>query len=576
MADSSRYGNSEASRRRLAMAMMEQGMDTSPIASPWQGIARMAQAIMGGYNMHTLDKEEKAREAKDEADWTSLPGLDGASSEAAGWQTSVAPTNGPKENIASPAPTSRFTPEESAEIKALMANPATRKVGLDLYMEKLKPKGPDYEFRTVGKNLVRADGRTGKAESVFTASEPDTGASDAALLEALGITAPGAAPQPLPAMEPNPAALPPAAAPAPSQAAPAPAVQQGPPAPPPGRMNLGGPMQGQVNPDTGNPYTPMELDEATQGANPGALSPEMQMADAGESVGLNLSPEQKARLGALIGSKDPAAKKLGRAIAQKLIQDSITKAPKAAAPPKGYIAKMNPEGTAAVTDAQGRPVYENMAEATARAKGTEKRALDEAVRGKMLGDASRVVETARNLTRSPYFDQALHHNKFRINLPMIGDIGNPVKAIGRVVDPDEPKWAIGDQVEQVQNSLNLMVGKAYLEGQGSVSNFERQMVTDAIGTLSNATSPADYQFRLNSVQRMLQDMGSGKITKESASSYTARPDDREMAAGIAGGNFNGEVINALAAKYNVEPIDMQDYLQRTFKRRPEVYQEQGQ
>jgi flagellar protein FlgJ len=35
-------------RKRLAAAMLQQGTDTSPIQSPWEGAARMAQALMGG------------------------------------------------------------------------------------------------------------------------------------------------------------------------------------------------------------------------------------------------------------------------------------------------------------------------------------------------------------------------------------------------------------------------------------------------------------------------------------------------------------------------------------------------
>jgi hypothetical protein len=52
-------------RRRLAESLMQQGMDTSPIASPWQGLARMAQAAAGGYDMYRADQNESA--ARDQA-----------------------------------------------------------------------------------------------------------------------------------------------------------------------------------------------------------------------------------------------------------------------------------------------------------------------------------------------------------------------------------------------------------------------------------------------------------------------------------------------------------------------------
>jgi hypothetical protein len=41
---------------------MQQGMDYSPIQSPWQGLARVAQALVGGYESGQIDAREKARE----------------------------------------------------------------------------------------------------------------------------------------------------------------------------------------------------------------------------------------------------------------------------------------------------------------------------------------------------------------------------------------------------------------------------------------------------------------------------------------------------------------------------------
>lgn len=45
-------------KRKMAEAMMAQGIDTSPIASPWQGAARMAQALVGGLGSRKADKQE--------------------------------------------------------------------------------------------------------------------------------------------------------------------------------------------------------------------------------------------------------------------------------------------------------------------------------------------------------------------------------------------------------------------------------------------------------------------------------------------------------------------------------------
>lgn len=49
-----------SSRRRLAEALMAQGADISPIRSPWQGLARVAQALVGGYESGQEDQKEKA------------------------------------------------------------------------------------------------------------------------------------------------------------------------------------------------------------------------------------------------------------------------------------------------------------------------------------------------------------------------------------------------------------------------------------------------------------------------------------------------------------------------------------
>lgn len=47
-------------RLALAQALMKQGMDYSPVQSPWQGAARMAQALMGGLEAHDLQQQASA------------------------------------------------------------------------------------------------------------------------------------------------------------------------------------------------------------------------------------------------------------------------------------------------------------------------------------------------------------------------------------------------------------------------------------------------------------------------------------------------------------------------------------
>ncbi|ARQ09222.1 hypothetical protein NXC12_CH01144 [Rhizobium etli] len=54
-------------RKRLAYAMLQQGMDASPVQSPWQGAARLAQALMGGLTIRQQDEERQAGAAKGNA-----------------------------------------------------------------------------------------------------------------------------------------------------------------------------------------------------------------------------------------------------------------------------------------------------------------------------------------------------------------------------------------------------------------------------------------------------------------------------------------------------------------------------
>ncbi|WP_246826474.1 MULTISPECIES: hypothetical protein [Rhizobium] len=51
-------------RKRLAAAMLQQGTDTSPIQSPWEGAARMAQALMGGLAVRNQANQQQAADAQ--------------------------------------------------------------------------------------------------------------------------------------------------------------------------------------------------------------------------------------------------------------------------------------------------------------------------------------------------------------------------------------------------------------------------------------------------------------------------------------------------------------------------------
>jgi hypothetical protein len=50
-------------KRALAEALMQQGSDTSPIRSPWQGVARLVQGLMGGIHEASADRAEHENNA---------------------------------------------------------------------------------------------------------------------------------------------------------------------------------------------------------------------------------------------------------------------------------------------------------------------------------------------------------------------------------------------------------------------------------------------------------------------------------------------------------------------------------
>ena len=100
MADSGTYTDATMdSRRRLADAMLKQGAEYSPIAHPYQGIARLANALFGGMGVNNLKNEA---EEKDKGySETLLKSLD-----AAGGTTSAIPATAP----ATSAPNDKSVP----------------------------------------------------------------------------------------------------------------------------------------------------------------------------------------------------------------------------------------------------------------------------------------------------------------------------------------------------------------------------------------------------------------------------------------------------------------------------------
>lgn len=77
--------DSRSRRRRIAEQLMAQGMETTPIQSPWQGAARMAQALMGGIELGMEDKKEREQTAAYNAHNSSIvPNLFGGGGEGGG------------------------------------------------------------------------------------------------------------------------------------------------------------------------------------------------------------------------------------------------------------------------------------------------------------------------------------------------------------------------------------------------------------------------------------------------------------------------------------------------------------
>ena len=51
-------------RLQLAQQLLKSGTDTSPVESPWQGVARLGQALAGGYLNYRLGEDQKQRQGE--------------------------------------------------------------------------------------------------------------------------------------------------------------------------------------------------------------------------------------------------------------------------------------------------------------------------------------------------------------------------------------------------------------------------------------------------------------------------------------------------------------------------------
>jgi hypothetical protein len=95
-----------AAQRKIAEAMMARGMDYSPIRSPWQGAARVSEALLGGLDAGRADAAERSNIAADRAMIASLLNGGGAGAPTA---PISAPASAPSPDVA-PATTTAGLP----------------------------------------------------------------------------------------------------------------------------------------------------------------------------------------------------------------------------------------------------------------------------------------------------------------------------------------------------------------------------------------------------------------------------------------------------------------------------------
>ena len=126
-----------ATRRRIAEAMMMAGSSGAPIGSSWQGVNRLAQGLLGGYDLGQIQLEEKQqREAANQA----LLGLLGP-------QTS---SNAPATPPAQPGGVVSQAPAEGLG-------------DLDKYAEAISKKESGGNYKLVGPDVKRKGGRVDNA-----------------------------------------------------------------------------------------------------------------------------------------------------------------------------------------------------------------------------------------------------------------------------------------------------------------------------------------------------------------------------------------------------------------------------
>jgi len=239
--------------------------------------------------------------------------------------------------------------------------------------------------------------------------------------------------------------------------------------------------------------------------------------------------------------------------------------------PKGGYSYDAPNGYP-LEDANGNLKMIPTSEMAAKAKANEKRAEAEVEAEQQQAGVKNILKTGRVLAQQPGFDDALKMGRadvLRGGLPYIGEISPAQWGYGfaRASDPNNPVWGVADDIKATQKRLELVIARPLMKGQGSVAGSERQLIADSIANLDKATSKADFIFRLNSIERMIEDMYAGKKVGN-AESYSARPTLEELRSvynGKTPEEIEGKMVG-LSRKYNVGLPEMKDYVMSSFEK----------
>lgn len=152
---------------QFGMNMIQQGMGQQSMG-PAQGLANMLQMILGGAISGGQNKARKRAEGETEEQLSLAQAM----------QQNVAPTFGsgpsafgmPKVSGAvAEAPQALAKRKQDKVIQTLLKSeiPEYRQQGQSMLIKSLAFKTPEYDFRVVGKNLVRVDKTSGEVAPVF-------------------------------------------------------------------------------------------------------------------------------------------------------------------------------------------------------------------------------------------------------------------------------------------------------------------------------------------------------------------------------------------------------------------------